>query len=315
MGEDEAVNVPHAAILLPSGNPTCILPAPFYDAPAAFFQRLLPRLGVEQVGVVTPRLHLTPPADPGHPAGTPARTTFPALRMMGGELSVNGLASAFFAIYRWYERRPRFSFACDIAGDVLMVSGAASHGPGEDRTDVSLRFGAFPFETTRTAAGDGSRVRVVALPGITHVLVDDPTGEPAPARVRELVDRFAAGSPTAALGVIFVRRTPPDVRIVPYVYVRALDVLTRETSCGSAAVALALDAWRRSGRRVTSMGVVQPSGARVHVRVTRGQDAGPAVEFTTGVRWLQDVPFAPAVEPDVSGAQFPLAVPGARQTG
>ncbi|WP_445284582.1 hypothetical protein [Streptomyces sp. DSM 118148] len=233
------------------------------------------------------------------------------MRMMGGELSVNGLASAFFAIYRWYERRPNFSFACDLTSGVLMVNGVASHGPSEDHTNVTLRFGAFPFEATETTTGDGHPVRMVVLPGITHLLVDHAAGKATDARARELVARFAGMYPTAALGVIFVRGTPPEIRITPYVYVSALDVMTRETSCGSAAVALALDTWGLSGHRATSMGVVQPSGARVHVRVTRGTDSGPAVEFSTGVRWMKSVPVMLEREPN--RGQFPAGVPGARQ--
>lgn len=95
----------------------------------------------------------------------------------------------------------------------------------------------------------------VILPGIAHVIAECPEGSISP---ETLLRDWCSELDAEALGILFLDRERGTM--VPYVYVKAVDSICRESACASGSCAVACHLAKESGGRVTAE-LLQPGGS------------------------------------------------------
>lgn len=193
------------------------------------------------------------------------------LEMAGGEFCVN--ATRAFGLLLALEgalealpstdgvlRRQGAAFASGMPDPVILHAARDVHGWS---VEARLHFPEMP-SCRRVEQG----VTLVALPGITHLLVEadamPPDWESASARLR----RRHGLEECPAAGCVWWRRRDGGPRMDPVIRVREPHSLCYESACGSGALALAL-ALNAEGERARSLAVMQPSGIPLEVRLEK----------------------------------------------
>jgi diaminopimelate epimerase len=260
------------AKLSPGGNTTILLDMPAPEgAMRAHLANVLMNplhLGGEQVGFMTMD-----------------GSAVPYLEMMGGEFCGNAARSfAAVLVMRGHPalaedgQSSRYSGEIRVSGanepvrvdvavrDVPAVFSADNSGVRK-AYDASVRL-ALPQNTGRLLRHVGTGLDVVALEGITHVLLDA-AKHPMPAdhvaecsRLRALLELEQED----AVGCVWYARKNGAMQIDPVVWVRETRSTHHETGCGSGSVALGVLETLRTGEGFSAL-VVQPSGQSIHARI------------------------------------------------
>ena len=206
------------------------------------------------------------------------------LHMMGGEFCGN--AARCCAKLLWDQGVPGILRDGRTGAHVVPVEVSGAEGvlrvrlePGEE----SLVYGGMPLpaavQRVRLSSLEGEADQV-EFDGIRHLVLWDVPFERRLAEkvVREVYDGEA---PPEALGVMFY--APGSGELVPAVYVRAMDTLVLEGSCGSGSVATAASILLRTGRPVVRAGLRQPGGViLVSYDGSSAEIGGPVLLRTEG---------------------------------
>lgn len=216
--------------LSPTGNTTILLRGTFSpEERVRLTSRVIgaDHIGAEQAGIID-------------------ATDLPRLTMMGGEFCVNGSRAFASLLAReekanvsleelpnttWHGRFHVSGMDSPIQARVTLLNEQTSHAA------IRLRLPSRPKVETPQPG-----VRVVRLPGITHVLLD---AERHPLPADTFADaaswRKALGLTTEmAVGIVRLWQHDRELRIVPVVWVCATDTACVETACGSGSLAAAL---------------------------------------------------------------------------
>jgi len=195
------------------------------------------------------------------------------LRMMGHELSFNGIvAAAVSATCLYGNSIGVWLVECDIGGCSTITARAVIRA-------VSLGIGSFDVELTFTELvpyvedaelTEGVHSLLVQFPGISHLVHESSDGQLPPEEVTWKILARLRENATKAAGVIYFQQKPEGIHIWPYVWVSGVESVVAETSCGSGAAAVAVSLWHREiipdG---TLVNINQPSGSGA--RVSRGR--------------------------------------------
>jgi hypothetical protein len=268
----------HGLIVDAHGNPTAVLGPHHFGDPYNSFSMLLRRSGVEQAGAVCR-----------------GETGEIRLRMMGGEFSLNGVVSAAAAGRELLGVEDgRLRVVCSSLDGLVSADVELGGDPRGGEAEVAVDLPRLE-EEVRYQAGVGGGVARVSLPGIAHLLV--PLCGDADAleeRAANLLRRMG-GQEDAALGVIFYTFSADEARIWPFVWVRKVDSLVAETSCGSGALAVGIHLSRACGG-VGSLAVTQPSGGLTYVEgyaTGAGQNHGTGWRFVTRAQIVGELRCCP----------------------
>lgn len=169
------------------------------------------------------------------------QTSPPTLRMMGGELSVNGTVAGCYALLRQQH----------LQSLTLRIEALNQRVTATITNDALTAY--FPCSLIKTRRGD-----TVAFRGMTYrVIPGIPSNQRATAKQRRLLIELATTAPAA--GLVYYKGN----RIRPLIYVKATKTYVWEQACGSGSIAYALIAELSTIR--------QPSGETV--RITINKDA------------------------------------------
>lgn len=208
-----------------------------------------------------------------------------AMRMAGGEFCVNATRcfGAWLALREERAGKPAGEGSARVY--VVRVSG------WDDPVSLSVEGRAPSWFVTASLVVTlpepevpAPGARVLRLPGITHVLVDErviPLPSDPMAAGREMMASLdLLGEP--ACGVVWWREGDGGPAITPIVRVRDIDTLFAEKACGSGSMALALLLAREGGGR--RFDVRQPSGDALTVTLDDWIDGAMAVHVSGRVR-------------------------------
>lgn len=267
------------AKLSPGGNTTILLDMPAPEGPmrASLANALMHplHLGGEQVGYMNMD-----------------GVSLPSLEMMGGEFCGNA-ARSFAAVLvmrghpsiAWDETKNLYFGHIRVSGanGPVPVSVSAREVPASFCAHVGGMRMAYEasvrVSVPQEVAGFLHRVEsgmdVVALEGITHVLLDaarhpmsaDYSGQCA--RIRAALGLELA----EAVGCIWYTREESGLRIDPVVWVRGTQSTHYETGCGSGSVALGLLETVRTGSAFSGH-VLQPSGQTICASIEYSPEGG-----------------------------------------
>lgn len=167
---------------------------------------------VEQVGFISPAYE-----------GAPLR-----MDMMGGEFCANATRSYGLYSASFY----------DVEGPVdIEVYVSGKDGVTDVVADVKKQTAYVAMEEPESIENielEGGNYKLVHLPGISHVIIDD-RKEDEDFAIRA-IKAIKADHETDAYGVLFYDKEKNSM--VPYVYVPKTETLVRESSCGSGVAAL-----------------------------------------------------------------------------
>lgn len=111
---------------------------------------------------------------------------------------------------------------------------------------------------------------VVAMEGITHVVMDDIYPDASPEELKEIalgiLQELGLDKAVAASGVMFLTPSESGVSMRPVVLVRDIDTLFYETACGSGTTAVGLLEALKQGKSV-EVSITQPSGMSITIKV------------------------------------------------
>lgn len=111
---------------------------------------------------------------------------------------------------------------------------------------------------------------VVAMEGITHVVMEDVYPEATPDQLKEIamniLKELGLAESVAASGVMFLTPSESGVSMRPVVLVRDIDTLFYETACGSGTTAVGLLEALKQGGSV-NIPVIQPTGMPINIAV------------------------------------------------
>lgn len=111
---------------------------------------------------------------------------------------------------------------------------------------------------------------VVAMEGITHVVMDDIYPDAAPEELKQIaldiLQKLGLDRSVAASGVMFLTPTESGVSMRPVVWVRDIDTLFYETACGSGTTAVGLLEALKRGQSI-NLSVTQPTGMPISIKV------------------------------------------------
>ena len=262
----------------PGGNPTYLAYAPALT-PANYAEGN--RVLLQQVPTLEQGGFIVPAKSPEAVA---------RLEMAGGEFCVNATRAFAAALLRdaagdgryrtcaKYQRLRRiapqqFRVPVEVSGaPELLWAAVTGHG---DAWVVALELPRLEARIDSTSiAMDGVPlpVRVVRLPGITHVLVDPRLPLPSSQEDRAvLAPKIVAElnlSSEPAVGLLWENRSAEGLRLDPLIWVRATGTCIYETACGSGTLALALIT--AEGLPQWQGAVMQPSGSAFQVALERG---------------------------------------------
>jgi histidine racemase len=152
----------------------------------------------------------------------------------------------------------------------------------------------------------GIAAEVVQLEGITHILINEERLE-FPAESWEYVAKTIIAEcndiDAPAIGVIWYRRTEQGVFMNPVVYVRSINTLFYETSCGSGATALAVRLLNSQERR---MEIIPPSRVPLLVELTFDQFRQVSSAYLSGkVSLMGMIVFSAPISDGSTTALFP----------
>lgn len=115
---------------------------------------------------------------------------------------------------------------------------------------------------------DGSAV--VAMEGITHVVVEDKYADANITQLKEIalqkLTRLGLNQAVAAAGVMFTSPTDKGIKIKPVVWVRDIQTLFYETACGSGTTAVGLLEALKADSSIT-VPVIQPTNIPIEIKV------------------------------------------------
>ena len=251
-------------VVLPGGNPTAIAGEWAYEAGPEVFARLMQDTRSEQAGSVRIREEKV------------------YLRMMGWELSLNGLVSAAISSQVLSGERVKYCrLVCDL-GDDFVDATAQLTWKGRDSAIVRLRIR--KFWSTVVACERHEASWIVCMKGITHLLVSNFASlQGHHSLAQTLIEADDSLGPAET--VLFHGDLSSEfVDLEPYVYVRDVGSFVRETSCGSGAVALGMVG--HLSRSLDCIYVRQPSGEIVKVEVANWarDDTSWSVSYETSVQ-------------------------------
>lgn len=119
---------------------------------------------------------------------------------------------------------------------------------------------------------DSPENTIVYMEGITQYVNWDSTSiegkkpDEIKKQAMDLIREKGLDSSPAA-GVMYVKKTPRGLEIVPVVYVRDIDTLFYETACGSGTTAVGLTLAKQAGSSIKDVAIYQPSGQPIRVSV------------------------------------------------
>ena len=193
---------------------------------------------VEQVGFL----------DPGQPE----------LLMAGGEFCGNATRSA---AWQFLQGHPG-----EIKITVSGVNNPLLAGVGQ----AGNAWSHMPIQAEPSGISISEDFAVVAMDGITHVLVEDTFKDEGPAALKDwamiLLKSLGLETSSPAAGVMFVSRTPTAIQIRPVVWVRDVKTLFFETACGSGTTAVGLLEALKTQTSI-DVPVTQPSGMTIQIQV------------------------------------------------
>ena len=184
----------------------------------------------------------------------------PELMMAGGEFCGNATRSTAWQIL------------AGKPGEVLMkVSGVESklRAGVDEEGNAWAQMPIYTDPSRITFLEDGRAV--VAMEGITHVVMNDIYPEASPEELKpialKLLQQLGLDKSVAASGVMFLTPTESGVSIRPVVLVRDIKTLFYETACGSGTTAVGLlEALKKSGS--IELPVTQPTGIPIYIKVS-----------------------------------------------
>lgn len=234
----------------PSGNATAFILDPFpREIHAKIAAEIMKptSLGVDQVGFI----------EQASVPGALAR-----LQMMGGEFCGN--AARGFAAYLAARKFPgihlihssdRFSVPIEVSGHDGVLE--ALVGPTSEGTaDVEISM-PIPLSIEHKSLAGGGELTLIHFEGITHcVLWDVPPAEEKFCRVREELSSELRN--IDCIGAMFYDQSTN--RLTPLVYVRKVNSLVWEGSCGSGTVAVAAALADKRKQSIRSLCLSQPGG-------------------------------------------------------
>ncbi|MGH7246167.1 MAG: hypothetical protein ACREGI_04505 [Candidatus Levyibacteriota bacterium] len=237
--------------MYPGGNETVLVTTPVdrVARPEVARRLLATYPSAEQVGYIE---------NFGREDGGPVR-----LSMAGGEFCGNAARSLITMLdgsdaYRHADGQ----YVIEVSGVDHPLRGSIT-ADGVITVEMPIRHDA---SSIRRIASD---MQVVALDGITHVVVDE---QPSSAGQRTKIEADTLLTSLGlkdepASGVIYLSRGEQgSVAIQPFVWVRDVGTLYAETACGSGSTAVGLVEAARSGAD-TQVSIMQPSGHAVQVSV------------------------------------------------
>ena len=265
----------------PGGNPTYLIsqsgiPMAQYAEINAYLLRRYPRL--EQGGFIVPpeseravaRLQMA-----GGEFCLNATRAFAAALCDDSEIGLGSIESANYArLFRQPDASARFLVEVSGAPDPLTVAVTTARGGW----DVAVELPVLQYDICETVAHisvSAVRVQVVALPGITHLILPCGAALPEDALVRREVAESLLSelglTTEPAVGFLSWAREGDTLALQPLVWVRALATCIMETSCGSGSLALALSL-RQSGK----VQIRQPSGSLLNINLAGTGEARTA---------------------------------------
>lgn len=184
----------------------------------------------------------------------------PELMMAGGEFCGNATRSTAWQVL------------AGKPGEILIkVSGVESKlRAGVDEEGNAWAQMPIYADPSRITFLDDGRA-VVAMEGITHVVMDDIYPEASPEQLKQiahkLLKELGLAESVAASGVMFLAPSESGVRMRPVVLVRDIDTLFYETACGSGTTAIGLlEALKKGGS--VDLAVIQPTGMPINIKVS-----------------------------------------------
>lgn len=177
------------------------------------------------------------------------------LEMAGGEFCGNATRAATLLLSRALEQ---LAFNLTVSGAEHPVRAYVTHDD-ERHAHVSCTFHRLPTTVTEVTLSSGETARVVDLGGIVHVQIEQ--AFPRDKEVYESAHRRITAelglAQRDAVGVCWLMRNADLVQLHPVVWVRAIDEMFYESSCGSGSIAV--------NAATGQQDIVQPSGKRIRV--------------------------------------------------
>ncbi|MCI5227762.1 MAG: hypothetical protein D3918_14150 [Candidatus Electrothrix sp. AX2] len=246
----------------PGGNTTILITEPFItdkDERVAIAQELLEEqhLHAEQVGFVS------------------LVGENPKLEMMGGEFCGNAARSMVaFLTLGTSNRESVWRGTIEVSGTDTYLSAAGekiSNASVDAEVQMPIKHS---FDTVCLSSWHGEEVAVVAIDGITHVLLDKSL-QPFPDNYKEVAAEIRQSldlNTLPASGCIwFEEKTNGQIAIDPVVWVSGTQTTYYETACGSGTVAFGLyQAWRTQSN--ISLDILQPSKESISVKVELNEE-------------------------------------------
>jgi len=204
-------------------------------------------LGAEQAGFVIP------------PESSVTGYGLWRLEMAGGEFCGNAARSFGLYVARQQGRRGKVNLLVSVSGTGEPV-----------RVEADTERSRASAEMPKPAAGAVLDYRGLSLPvllfeGITHIIAPDlEAGRETFFAIKALAEKKFAALP--AIGVMFYDTTMRFMR--PAVYVRSVDSMVFESSCGSGAAAMGVWLSREQQNGIVRYNIAQPGGV-IETEVTK----------------------------------------------
>ncbi len=192
-------------------------------------------------------------------------------QMAGGEFCINAARALGFYLQEGRHGSATFSMS-GIDSDLTV---------GISKRSASLKM---PVETgVKISETDFSGITRVDLPGIAHFIITPQspiyqamislTVEQQKKIAHDWIQKFAKPD-DLAVGMIFVEWNGREsARILPFVWVRAIDTLYAETACGSGALAACLND-AKSNPENKRYQIMQPSGMFLGIEILKNSTQG-----------------------------------------
>ncbi len=181
------------------------------------------------------------------------------LMMAGGEFCGNATRSTAWQVLKGQ------------AGEIsIKVSGVESNlQAGVDEEGNAWAQMPIYADPSRVTFLDDGRA-VVAMEGITHVVMNDSFPEASPEELKQIalniLQELGLATSVAASGVMFLTPSESGVSMRPVVLVRDINTLFYETACGSGTTAVGLLEALKQGKSV-DLPITQPTGMPINIKV------------------------------------------------
>jgi len=178
--------------------------------------------------------------------------------MAGGEFCGNAARSVAI-LFSEIQQKPQVKFTMSgYSGTVT----AKVRKTGNTSYSVECIFPALSVSWDNVKLSSGHEAALVDLGGIIHMVIEGLFSSEKKAyqeKHKAIVREFNLEN-RKAVGVVWIERTNQGVKMHPVVYIKDVDTLFYEKSCGSAAIAVA---------KVTGASlVIQPTGKKIKVKIT-----------------------------------------------